>query len=185
MSPGPLLVVCMGVSGCGKTTVARAIANATGLAFFEADDFHSAENRARMSAGMPLDDAMREPWIKNICAALLAEQTAGRDCVLACSALRRAHRDRFRELGFTTRFLFLGSNRELVARWVAQREGHFMPKELLDSQYEALESPVDEADVITIKMTADWSGVVDESIRLVQKDLNARDSSSRPERKMT
>ena len=167
MKKRPVLVVCMGVSGCGKTTVARAIADATGIALFEADDFHSEENRARMAGGKPLDDAMRAPWIERICDALVAQAEAGRDCVLACSALRRAHRDRLRETGFETRFLFLDGDRELIAGWMAERDGHFLPPALLDSQSEALESPLGEGDVTAVAMRADWRNVVEEVVATV------------------
>ena len=168
----PALVVCMGVSGCGKTTVARAIADATGLACFEADDFHSEENRARMAAGKPLDDAMREPWIASLCEALVAERQAGRSCVLACSALRRAHRDRFRAVGFRTCFLFLDGERELIARWMSERKGHFMPPGLLDSQFETLESPLGEEDAIRIDLAEGWPAVEKSAIGLTRNFLS-------------
>lgn len=150
------LVVCMGVSGCGKTTVAHAIAQASGLRFLEADDFHSEADKARMASGKPLDDAMRRPWIESICAALERERTAGSGCVLACSALRRDHRNRFRQTGFRTLFLFLHGSREQIAAWMTERQGHYMPVELLDSQFEALESPRDEPDVIAIDLENGW-----------------------------
>ena len=153
----PRLIVCMGVSGCGKSTVARAIADAFGLRFLEGDDFHGPENRAWMASGRPLTDAMREPWIQRIVAALCVEAAQGRDCVLACSALRRAHRQRLRETGQATRFLFLDGDRELLEAWMRARDGHFMPADLLDSQFEALESPVDESDVTRILLSADWA----------------------------
>jgi gluconokinase len=156
MSRQPALIVCMGVSGCGKTTVARNIADHLGLAFFEADDFHSEENKARMAAGKPLDDAMRKPWIQDICTRLQQELTKGNDCVLACSALRRSHRDSFRTIGFRTRFLFLDGDRELVEGWMQEREDHFMPTSLLDSQFAALESPTGESDVTLVPITNNW-----------------------------
>jgi len=156
MNRPPALIVCMGVSGCGKTTVARTIADHLGLAFFEADDFHSAENKARMAAGRPLDDAMREPWIRDICTRLQQELVKGNNCVLACSALRRSHRDRFRTIGFRIRFLFLHGERDLIAGWMQERADHFMPLSLLDSQFATLESPSGEADVTLIPITNDW-----------------------------
>jgi gluconokinase len=169
----PALLVCMGVSGCGKSTVARAIADATGVEFLEGDDFHSAEARARMAAGLPLDDAMRAPWIERICAALDAERARGRDAVLACSALRRRHRQRLREAGFRTRFLFLDGPRERIAGWLRERPDHFMPPGLLDSQFEALESPAGEADVVRVPLGADRAALLARALDEARRFLAA------------
>ncbi|MFN7782814.1 MAG: gluconokinase [Lysobacterales bacterium] len=144
---GPRLVVCMGVSGCGKSTLARALSIRLGWAMLEADDFHNDVNRAHMASGQPLTEAMREPWLASICSALRAR---GSDCVLACSALRRAHRGRLRALGWQTRFLMLEINPERARERLQQRSGHFMPASLVDSQFETLEWPLGEADVSRI-----------------------------------
>ncbi len=140
----PRLVVCMGVSGCGKSTLAQALATRLGWPMLEADDFHNETNRSHMAAGRPLTEAMREPWLASICSALRAR---GNDCVLACSALRRAHRERLRALGWNTRFLLLEINPEGARQRLQQRSGHFMPASLVDSQFETLEWPLGEADV--------------------------------------
>ncbi len=141
---GPRLLVCMGVSGCGKSTLAQALAARLDWPLLEADDFHNAANRAHMASGQPLTEAMREPWLASICSALRARST---DCVLACSALRRAHRERLRALSWETRFLLLEIDRDSAARRVEQRRGHFMPPNLIDSQFDTLEWPLGEADV--------------------------------------
>lgn len=167
----PRLVVCMGVSGCGKSTVARAVADAFGLSMLEGDDFHPAENRARMASGQPLDDAMREPWIDGIVEALRAGAAAGGDCVLACSALRRAHRQRLREAGYETRFLWLDGAPELLTAWIEAREGHFMPSSLLDSQFAALEPPAGEADVERIPLSADWAAPLKRALEAARRFL--------------
>ena len=166
------LIVCMGVSGCGKSTLARAIAETFGLRFLEADDFHGAENRAWMASGRPLTDAMREPWIDRIVAALGAEAAQGHDCVLACSALRRAHRERLRTAGLATRFLFLDGDRELLSAWLRDRDGHFMPPELLDSQFQTLEPPVGEADVTRIPLGADWAAPLERALETTRRFLD-------------
>lgn len=168
----PRLIVCMGVSGCGKSTLARAIADAFGVAMLEGDDFHPAENRARMASGKPLSDAMREPWIDRIVAALRAEAAAGHDCVLACSALRRTHRQRLREAGFDTRFLWLDGAAELLTAWMEARDGHFMPASLLDSQFDTLDRPENEPDVTRILLSADWASPLKLGLEAAQRFLD-------------
>jgi gluconokinase len=172
MSSRPALVVCMGVSGCGKTTIAGAIAESTGLVFLEADDYHSEQNRAHMTAGKPLTDEMRRPWIQTLCEALNREKTHGPGCVLACSALRRDHRDRFRQLDYRTLFLFLDGDRKLIAGWMQERQDHFMPTSLLDSQIAALEPPTNEPDVARIPLSRDWQQTTDLALTTAQIFLN-------------
>jgi gluconokinase len=169
----PRLIVCMGVSGCGKSTVARVIADSLGLRFLEGDDFHGPENRAWMASGRPLTDAMREPWIERIVAALDAEAAHGHDCVLACSALRRGHRQRLREAGLATRFLFLDGDRDLLETWMRARDGHFMPADLLESQFEALELPENEPDVTRILLSADWAAPLKRSLEAARRFIES------------
>lgn len=168
MMTRPALIICMGVSSCGKTTLARALAEHFEFVYLEADDFHSDENKAHMAAGKPLTDEMRKPWIESICAALHQEHSAPRNCVLACSALRKSHRQRFRETANNVRFLWLDGSRELIGRWISEREGHFMSPELLDSQFSALQSPLDEGDVSRIALDQGWDGVLEEACRIVK-----------------
>ena len=163
----PVLIICMGVSSCGKTTLARALAERFDLVYLEADDFHSDENKAHMAAGKPLTDEMRTPWVTSICTHLSKELEAGRHCVLACSALRKSHRRQFREIGFNTQFLFLDGNRELISRWISERKGHFMSPELLDSQFDALESPLSEPGVYRLDLDQQWSRVFNDASELV------------------
>lgn len=169
----PVLIVCMGVSSCGKSTVGQAIAAELGLTFFEADEFHSPENQQRMASGLPLTDAMRAPWIADICKALRSESSQGRHVVLACSALRRAHRLQLRENGFTSHFLFLDGSRELISGWIRDRKNHFMPPDLLDSQFAALESPLGEDDVTRIPLDRSWDAINSECLALARADLEA------------
>jgi gluconokinase len=134
------LVVVMGVTGCGKSTVGAALARRLGVPFADADDFHSQENVAKMAAGVPLDDADRGPWLRAI-GAWLAEH-ADHGAVASCSALKRAYRDVLRAQAPDAFFVHLHGDRETVRRRVAGRAGHFMPSSLVASQFAALE-PLD------------------------------------------
>ncbi|MFI7658307.1 gluconokinase [Micromonospora parva] len=132
-------VVVMGVSGAGKTTVARGISAATGLTFAEADEFHSPENVARMRSGVPLDDATRAPWLRDIAAWIADRGAEGRSTVLACSALKRSYRDVLRQGPLPVDFVHLDGPAEVIRARLARREGHYMPASLLESQLATLE----------------------------------------------
>ena len=146
----------MGVSGCGKTYVGTAIARKLAIPFFDGDDLHSPEARAKMTAGFPLNDDDRAPWLDRI-GALLADAAAHPEGVIvACSALRRAYRDRLRAAaGPSLRFLFLKGDKALMRARVAARKNHYMPASLVDSQFAALEPPEGEGDVVTAPADAD------------------------------
>ncbi|MDQ0644207.1 gluconokinase [Microbacterium murale] len=134
----PPLVV-MGVSASGKSTLAAALAEARGAMFVDADDLHPEANVRKMSAGTPLDDADRMPWL-DIVGARLAADESGRSVIVACSALKRAYRDRLRAAAPGVLFLQLDGDRETLMRRAGQRRDHFMPPALLDSQLATLES---------------------------------------------
>jgi gluconokinase len=128
----------MGVSGSGKTTVGRLLAERLSLPYAEADDFHPPANLAKMSTGVPLDDLDREPWLTAI-AGRIAASGADDGVVVSCSALKRRYRDRLRADEPQVWFLHLATDREVIAVRVAGRADHFMPTSLVDSQYQALE----------------------------------------------
>ncbi len=167
-STNPVLVISMGVSGCGKSTLARHLAKKFGLVFLEADDFHSAENKAHMASGKPLTDAMREPWITSMCDALRKHRSRGESCVLAYSGLRRAHRARFRELGYPVLFVHLAGPQEVIRRRMEGRVNHFMPADLLTSQYAALEPALNEPDIITVDVAQSIKQIQREAEELVR-----------------
>jgi gluconokinase len=176
----PVLVITMGVSGCGKSTVAARLASEFDFQLIEADDFHPPANKAHMASGRPLTDAMREPWIARLCAYLLEQRARGESCVLAWSGLRRAHRQRFRGLGYPTLFLHLDGSKEVIRQRMQDRDGHFMPAGLLDSQFEALEAARDEPDIIAVDIVQDLDQTCRQSIARVHDFLSGRTAARYP-----
>ena len=133
----------MGVSGCGKSTIARLLTEANGTRWLDADDFHTPEKKAKMHAGIPLTDEDRWPWLDRLNAELHAVDAKGETVFLACSALKQSYRDRLAAGLTTVRFVYLKCPRELIRERLAQRKNHFMPASLLDSQFAELEEPSD------------------------------------------
>ncbi|MEO3873492.1 gluconokinase [Nonomuraea sp. B12E4] len=146
-------VVVMGVSGAGKTTVARGIGALTGLRFAEADDFHPEANVARMRAGIPLDDADRWPWLRALASWMAARHAEGVSTVLACSALKRSYRDVLRQGPPQVEFVHLDGPAELIRDRMARRTGHFMAAGLLDSQRAILEHLDREESGVVLEVT--------------------------------
>lgn len=139
------VVVMMGVSGCGKTTIAAKLAAQLGWQMLEGDKLHPPANVAKMSAGTPLTDEDRWPWLRAIATAIDTWRAAGVSGVVACSALKRAYRDILIGPRADVVLVHLQGSHELIAARMAARRGHFMPAGLLDSQFETLEEP-DEAE---------------------------------------
>ncbi|GGS34347.1 gluconokinase [Streptomyces griseoviridis] len=133
----PHVVVVMGVAGTGKTTVGPLLAARLGVPYAEGDDFHPPANIAKMTAGTPLDDDDRWPWLDAIGA--WAHERAGLGGVVSCSALKRSYRDRLRGEAPGLVFVHLTGDRELIGDRMAHRAGHFMPTALLDSQFATLQ----------------------------------------------
>jgi gluconokinase len=138
-----VILILMGVTGCGKTTVGVLLAKDLGWAFHDADDFHPAENVAKMKRGEPLGDADRWPWLDRLNAFLIEHDSHGRNLVLACSALKQAYRERLARGCAAARFVFLDGEPELIRARLAARQGHYMNPKLLDSQFATLERPAD------------------------------------------
>ncbi|MEU5941452.1 gluconokinase [Micromonospora sp. NPDC047548] len=150
-------VVVMGVSGAGKTTVARGISELTGLAFAEADEFHSEVNVARMRSGVPLDDAARWPWLHDLAGWMAARSAEGVSTVLACSALKRSYRDVLRQGPPAVDFVHLDGPAQVIRDRVSRRAGHYMPASLLESQLATLErgEPDESVLVLDASLTPD------------------------------
>ncbi len=153
-------IIVMGVSGSGKSTIGALLAEALGWPFADADGFHPAENVAKMAAGQPLTDEDRWPWLDAIAAHIGASRQAAQPVVVACSALRRAYRDRLRAGYSDLVFLHLAGEATLIAVRQAARQGHFMPPSLMASQFATLEDPAGEADAVTVSVQASPHEVV-------------------------
>ena len=141
----------MGVSGSGKSTVGVRLAQRLKRDFAEGDSFHPPANVIKMASGIPLNDEDRGPWLDAMGVWIDAELASGRKGVLACSALKRAYRDRLRRPG--VRFVYLKVPTQELQRRVKRRTGHFMPASLLESQLADLEPPANERDAITVDAT--------------------------------
>lgn len=149
MSDEAAVVVVMGVTGSGKSTVGQALATRLGWRFQEGDDLHPPGNVAKMAAGRPLTDEDRAPWLDAIADRIDAWLAEGNLAVVTCSALKRSYRDRLRRGRARVRFVHLRAEPALVSRRLATRRGHFMPPSLVASQFEAFESPgEDEAPIV-------------------------------------
>ena len=128
-------IVVMGVTGCGKTTVGIALAEALGIEFIDSDELHSESNKKKMSSGTPLTDSDREPWLQEVSKALQSHESI----VVACSALKKSYRSTIIAGAPTTKFVHLSGSQELIFARLSERSHHFMPIGLLDSQFQTLE----------------------------------------------
>jgi gluconokinase len=138
-----MIIVLMGVSGCGKTTVGELLARRLGWRYLDADDHHPPENVAKMRAGTPLTDADRWPWLDRLNGLLRERQSAGENVILGCSALRQAYRERLAQGLDDVRWVHLSGSFDLIAARLQARKHRYMPATLLRSQFETLEPPTD------------------------------------------
>jgi len=153
------MLVVMGVSGSGKTTVGRAIAARAGWPFLDADDLHSPESIARMAAGIPLTDADRWPWLDRIADWIAAHR--GEPGIVACSALKRVYRDRLRAANPDLRFVYLKATPQEIADRLARRTDHFFPPALTRAQFRDLQEPGPDENPITIPVRRTPDEIVD------------------------
>ena len=163
----------MGVSGCGKSTVAALLAERLGCELAEGDALHPPENVAKMTSGAPLTDADRLPWLHRIAAWIAQHADSGRDGVVTCSALKRSYRDLLRGSGTDVVFVYLRGTKDVIAQRLAARHGHYMPANLLDSQFADLEPPAPDEPAVTV----DIGPTADEVTRRVLQAIGADDSS--------
>jgi gluconokinase len=155
----------MGVSGSGKSTVADKLAERIGWLSEDGDRFHPASNIAKMSAGHPLTDEDRRPWLEAIANEIDRLCKAGERAVIACSALKRAYRDILVHGRGDVRIIYLDGSQALIADRLAKRKGHFMPAGLLDSQFKTLEPPTPDENPVTVSIDASVEAIVSDIVR--------------------
>ncbi len=165
------LIIVMGVSGSGKSSVGEALGERLAIPFRDADAFHPQANIDKMTAGIPLTDADRWPWLDAIGKAL---HDAGDGLVVACSALKRIYRDRLRQAaGRPVTFVWLDGSQETIAKRMSGRKGHFMPPSLLDSQFATLEPPASDEQVIRVSIELPLDKEVDAAVAALRASQSA------------
>ncbi len=168
----PVIVVLMGVTGAGKTTIGVLLAQRLGWDFVDADSFHSPANVEKMKQGIALDDADRGPWLKSLHDAMESWAAEHKNMVLACSALKRSYRDELCVAG-QTKFVYLKGSYDLIYRRLRQRHGHFASEAILASQFAALEEPDD-------AITVDIDHTEDEIVAEIMRQLGADAGNKMP-----
>ncbi len=167
-----MIVIVFGVSGAGKTTIGKLLAEQLGWRFYEADDFHPRVNIEKMRSGCPLTDEDRWPWLDSLRDQITRSVAAKENAVVACSALKRAYRERLRVSG-DVKFVFLRGDYAIVEKQLRRRRNHFMNPELLRSQFADLEEPGSDEDALTIELGRTPQEIVEEiktRLRLARKD---------------
>lgn len=167
----------MGVSGSGKSTLAEALAKYYGYTYLDADEFHSAESRALMASGTPLTDTHRAPWVASLKQRLELCARQHIPVVLAFSGLKKKHRSELRSAGLRTIFLFLKGDKQVIQERINNREGHFMPPQLLGSQFDSLEEPEHESDVYAIDVWPTLQQVIAQATAIVAHTLLSTERS--------
>lgn len=165
MNKESFFIIIMGVSGCGKSTVGAQLAARLGCPFYDADDFHPAANVAKMSAGIPLNDEDRAPWLARLAELAADHLQRGQTAVLACSALKTRYRDQL-HVGEQVKFVYLEGDFDLIWERMQMRRNHYMKAEMLQSQFTALEPPT-AAEALIVSIEPD----VEEIVAQVMSDL--------------
>ncbi len=173
----PAVIVVMGVSGCGKSTIASMLAQRLGWTYEDGDWFHPKSNIEKMHNGEPLNDEDRWPWLHGIAAWIDATRKAGNHGTIACSALKRAYRDILVDGRRDVRIVYLKGDKELIARRLAARQGHYMPAALLDSQFEALEEPQADENPIVVSIAPHPREIVETIVAKLEIDQTAASPS--------
>jgi gluconokinase len=176
VTENPILVV-MGVAGTGKSTVAGMLSGKLGWELQEGDDLHPSANVAKMSAGTPLTDEDRWPWLDTIAAWIKGKTERGEPGIVTCSALKRSYRDRLR--GPNVIFVFLNGPREVIQARMARRLDHYMPLGLLDSQLATLEPPTSDENVLRISLAGTPAEEVAEVLHALEGKIGSQPGQAR------
>jgi gluconokinase len=172
-------LIVMGVSGSGKSAVAARLAERLNWAYEDGDRFHPPSNVAKMSAGQPLTDEDRWPWLQAIADEIDRVCRSGGHAVIACSALKRAYRDMLVHGRSDVRIVFLSGTQALIADRLARRKGHFMPPGLLDSQFKTLEPPAGDENPVTVSIDASVESIVEDVVRQLKTSRADRNGPAR------
>ena len=162
-----MIIVVMGVSGCGKTTIGELLAQRLSCKFADADDFHSADNKAKMKAGIPLTDDDRQPWLTHLAQLFSTYEKRDESLVLACSALRQSYRQIFLDAANNLVFVYLKADFQTIASRLKHRKHEYMNPDLLKSQFETLEEP---EDAITANASDSPDAIVEKILLEIKAD---------------
>jgi gluconokinase len=160
------VVIVMGVAGCGKTTVGKSLAKHLGWDFYDADNFHPAENIAKMINGIPLNDADRSPWLASLRILIFSSLIQNRPSVLACSALKESYRQQMLAGNDDAQIVFLKGNYDLIWSRLSMRKDHYMKPQMLQSQLETLEEPTN---ALTVDISKSVNDIVQEILKCLKK----------------
>jgi gluconokinase len=169
-----MVVIVAGVSGAGKTTIGRRVAEQLGFTFVEGDDDHPPANVAKMRSGVPLTDADRRPWLEALRKSIDGWIAAGRNVVLTCSALKRAYREILGVERPEVILVYLAGAPDLIHERMEHRRGHFMPPDLLRSQFEALEPPGEDEGAIVMEVSGEPEVVSERIVRALARSERRR-----------
>lgn len=158
--------IVMGVSGCGKTSVGKALADSLGWDLYDADDFHPTENVVKMASGIPLDDSDRAPWLASLDELISSSLKADRPGVLACSALKERYRQQLMDGKDGVQIVYLKGSYDLIWSRMSARKDHYMKSHMLQSQFEALEEP---SNALTMDVSISVDDIVQEILKYVEK----------------
>jgi gluconokinase len=172
LSKTPCAIVVMGVAGSGKTTIGEGLAEQLGWTYEDGDKFHPKSNVEKMSAGHPLTDEDRWPWLQAIAGEIDRVCKLGGNVVIACSALKRAYRDVLVHGRADVRIVYLDGTHDLIASRLAARKGHFMPPTLLESQFKTLEPPSDNENPVTVSIDTSVEAIVNDIVRKLKLGPN-------------
>lgn len=163
-----MVVILMGVSGAGKSAVGELLADRLGWEFYDGDDFHPVSNIRKMTAGEPLNDEDRGPWLESIRAQIRHLEVTGTDAVVTCSALKETYRQKLLDGSNQTRLLYLRGSRALIEQRLRQRKGHYFDVGLLSSQFETLEEP---SNAVVVEIDGDLESVISAVARALAPEM--------------